>query len=180
MTHAADLATTTPLGTVKNKGNTAVLALEWPVKASTAVVKGKLVYYSTGAVTVPADGTIFAPAIYFCEDDGDNSSGSLGDKLVTVYKKNAIVVGKAQGTITVGKECQASETTAGSFMEWASPAAATATIANTTTSNEINAVRDADKKRLAVYVGHVGEGIESGTVPTNAADGDTNCVFMMY
>ena len=163
------------LGDVQNKGSDDVIVQVWPVAASTAITKGKLVYLdgTNGAKVAPTTGAVYASRIFFAGTDADNTNGSAGDVSVTVYGPNAIVIGKAQGNIAVGRLCQASETTAGSFMEWAEPADESATA--TFSSVSINANKVANLKKLAIYLGHAGEGLEIGNAPTAATDAQTTC-----
>lgn len=155
-------------GDVENKGSLAVVRVILPVAASTTITKGSLVYQdgANGIKTMVTDGSVAADKVYFASEGG--VAVSLADAYVHCWKKGAIVIGKAQGAITVGAECRASQTTAGSFEAWVTDTTSATTVAT------------AEGKRLARYIGHAGEGLEIGNTPTDAADAETNCKFVMH
>lgn len=161
-------------GTVINKTDPAVVKKSGPVKAATKLTVG-LVYYTTnGWDKAPIDGSIHARNLYWNPIELDNTNGVKGDLSGTFYGLNARVVGKAEGAIVKGKDVMASETTAQSFAELAEPSDAASGSAA-----EINAVRDYAVKLLGGYLGHTDEILSKDSEPTDAADAETNCVFVI-
>ncbi len=74
---------------------------------------------------------------------------------------------KADGAIKPYAQVQMSGSTAGEVVTYAST-----TIDTTPAQADVVAARDEFKKIVGIYVGHEGEGL-GGTVPTDAADGET-------
>lgn len=141
------------------------------VAASTNIPNGRLCYQdgSNGLKLAPTDGSKAASLLRFVSVGADNSSGSKGDKKVESWKTRARVIGKCDGAIVVGTYAKTSNTSAhgGQFKQWTKPSNATSP-----TAGEVDAVRDAEQEKVARYLGHIDEGIETGNLPTDAADED--------
>lgn len=157
------------LGEVLNKEIAEKYSQVWDVAAETKIADGDLVYLDNtlGAKKAPTDGTVHAKRIWFCSVGADNSATGTakGDKKITVYKKGARVVGKAQGTITEHAFCRASQTTAGTFQSLAVPGNST-----TPTAAEVDAIRNFVRDLLATFVGKPLEGVERGKDPADVTD----------
>lgn len=145
------------------------------VAASTNITKGALVYQdaANGWKIAPTDGSVVGSRLFVAGHDADNSSGVLGDKTVEVYGHGAEFIGKAEGAITVDADVKASRTTAGSLAANTLPTAPAATYGEAAADS----LYDFVIAKLGKYLGHYGEHLETGNLPTNAADAETNCVF---
>ena len=135
------------------------------VNTTTALVSGTLVYINgaTGLVVVPTSSQPDNSKIRFLEAGVDNSAGAaITDKEAETFKKNARVIGKAQGAIVVGNAVRASLTNAGEFL----------TLADLTTSDTVIVVAGYIRARLGIYLGHNGEIEETANEPSDAADTD--------
>lgn len=142
---------------------------------------GSLVYQDTtnGMKVVPTTSQPQASRIWFLEKAVDNTVTGHAKGFVAgeVYKQGALVVGKADGTITPGAYCRASTNEAGSFQIMAIPADLTG--GESPTEAEHILVLEFLRRAVAIYQGHLGEGKQIGNDPTDAADDDVNCVFRM-
>lgn len=171
------MTTTSPIyGTILNK-NEVQDKVTGPVAVSITLAIG-LVYQdgANGWKNAPTDGSIHGRKLFWNEK-ALVSTATLGEIGGTFYGEGAKVVGKSDGVITADAWCKASTNFANGFITNDDPADATATIANTTTSNEINNIRNWQRAKVAIYKGHVLEVIGNTTLPTSSADTETNCVF---
>lgn len=154
-------------GTVLNKDNPGIERKYLPVAASTTLAIGPVYWDGANGLkncttTAPAAGN--AVVIYWNDTVQDNSAGALGGKYANVYGNGAIVVGTAQGAITVDAIVQVSVTTNAQRLE---------ALAVTTVTHVLTA--------FAKYLGHVTEykSQTNTSKPTDAVSGDTNCVFLI-
>lgn len=173
------MTSTSPvIGTILNK-NEVQDFITGSVKASVTLAVG-LVYQdgANGWTNAPTDGSIYGRQLFWNERSL-TATATLGEIVGTFYGEGAKVVGKSDGVITVNANCKASTSFANGFIIVADPSDATATIANTTTSNEINNVRNWQRNKIAIYKGHVLEVIGNTTNGTSSADLETNCVFQI-
>ena len=138
------------------------------VAASTNLAVG-LVYQNgaNGLIQVPTSSQPLATRVYFNPVAQNNSSGAAGDLSAMVYGDGAIVSGTADGAITVGTLVKLSANVAGAFQAYTPD---TSSVANYETARKLI---------VGVYLGHEGEGEEKGTKPTDAANAETNCKFMI-
>ena len=134
-----------------------------PQAVSTTLVAGSLVYQDgvNGVKVALVAGTVEGSRIFFCKE-GQTSTATLGEKLCTLYKTGHIVVGKCGGAIVVDDVCIQGETVGNEGEFEAGSFTAVADIA----------------KHVAIYLGHPGEGIETGNIPTDAVDGDLGRFLM--
>lgn len=165
-------------GTILNKNDPAVVVRSGPVAANTKLLIG-LVYQdgANGWKNSPVDGSIPARRLYWNCIEIDNTGGALGDKTGSFYGKNACVVGKADGVINVGSAVKASESTGknGQFQALADPTNPGASYSETEADSLFHYVL----KKVAGYIGHVNEIKSIDKLATNAADGETNVVFVL-
>jgi len=141
---------------------------------STTLAAGLLVYLdgSNGIKVMPTDNSIPANRARFPinidQTNGQTSTAVLGSKKVETVKGGAIVIGKCDGTIVVGEFCQPSATSmkGGQFQAWQKPANASAMYSQA----ETDAVRDAEQRKVAVFLGKLDSGMQTGTEPANGAD----------
>jgi len=161
------------LGTVLNQNDVQDIK-SGPVAVSITLGVG-LVYEdgANGWKQAPTDGSINADELYW-NPKSLTSTATLGGVTGTFYGEGARVIGQADGAITVDQYCKASTTSAhgGQLIALADPANASAGSAA-----EIDAVRDWQRDKIAIYKGHANEVNNVGVVATNAADEETNCVF---
>lgn len=167
------------IGTVLNK-NDVQDKQSGPVAVSITLAVG-LVYKdgANGWKNAPTDGSIHGDQLYF-NPISLTSTATLGEVVGTFYGEGARVVGKAYGAIVVDEYCKASGTTAGSFEALADPADATvgATFGGgTATETAINAIRNWQRNKVALYKGHALELNQVDDLPTDALTTETNCVF---
>lgn len=165
-------------GTVLNRDQQAVQRLSGvPVKASTDLTKGTLVYEdgSNGWTTAPTDGSVIGKHMWFVDGDADNDAGAKGDKIVDVWKTGAMVIGKADGAIVVGRSVKAGTGEAGCFMENTEPTAP----GNTYVEAAADSLADHVKHHVGRYIGHVDEIFTSNTSRTDAVDNEADCVFLL-
>ena len=155
-----------------------------PVAASTSLVIG-LVYEdaANGWKQAPVDGSISGQKMYWLDRDTDNSSGSLGDKIITVYGDGAIVVGKADGAIPVDGRVKASTTASHNGQFISNPVPTVADEGDTSMTDlgaEIAAATQAVytyfDQTVGKYLGNQKERTQSATSRTAAADEDTDCL----
>ena len=153
-----------------------------PVAVSITLGVG-LVYEdgANGWKVAPTDGTIHADELYW-NPTSLTSTATLGGVTGTFYGEGARVIGKADGAIVVDQFCEASTTSAhgGQLLALADPSNATtgATYGGgTATKAAIDAIRDWQRDKIALYKGHANEVNRVGVVATDAADEDENCIF---
>lgn len=154
--------------------------------AAAALSLGIGLVYQDGAngwKIAPVDGSIDARRLYFNGTVLDNSGGVLHDLTSTFYGEGAIVVGQADIAIVVNDKCRASQTAAhtGQFQAITKPAAAAlnAIFSDTEVEAALDALRDFLVEGVAIYLGHAGEITETQNEPTDAVDGDTDCLFLI-
>lgn len=162
-------------GTVLNKEQV-YDRIETDVAASTSLVPG-LCYIdgSNGVKQCPTDGSVVANRVYWCEDT-IASQTNKGDKTITIWGEGAVVIGKADGVITVGERVKPSTNHVGNFEDADTPGAVSGA---SPSSAEVDAYRTFIDAVVGVYLGHVDELTETGDDPTSAADTDTDAVFLI-
>lgn len=145
-----------------------------PQAVSTTLVAGSIVYIdgANGVKVAPVNGSISANRLFFCKE-GQTSTSVLGEKMCTLYKCGHIVVGYCGGAIVVGDYAKQGETTGneGQFEAWgALTISLGATYVEAAVNLEVTRLQTNENKRLAIYLGHPGEGIENANKPTDAVD----------
>lgn len=162
------------LGTVLNQNDVQDIK-SGPVAVSITLGVG-LVYEdgANGWKQAPTDGTIHADELYW-NPRSLTSTATLGGVTGTFYGEGARVIGQADGAITVDQYCEASTSSShgGQLIALADPSGA----ATTPTAANVDAIRNWQRDKVAIYKGHANEVNNVGVVATNAADEDTNCVF---
>ena len=149
----------THLGVIRNKSQTYNVGI-YPVKASTTLIKGMVVNFikDTGVeAAFGAAAAIIKGQLGMISEGSVNASTSAGGSEVQVWGSGTIGVVKAGGVI------DASLTRA---------LTATATEADAGTLISLTLGADNGFNHIADYLGHFGEDIEVGKVPTDAAKGD--------
>lgn len=176
-------STNPKFGTVINK-NEVQDVQSGPVAVSITLGIG-LVYKdgANGWKQAPTDGTIHGDQLYWNEKVLTSTS-TLGAIVGTFYGEGALVVGQADGAIVVDNYCKASTTSShgGQLISLADPSAATvgATFGGgTKTETAIDAIRNWQRNKVALYKGHALELNRVDNLPTDAVDEDTNCVFQI-
>ena len=171
------------LGTVMNMNDVSDKK-SGPVAVSITLGVG-LVYEDgvNGWKQAPTDGTIHADELYW-NPTSLTSTATLGGVTGTFYGEGAKVIGKADGAIVVDNKVKASTTSShgGQLISLADPANATtgATYGGgTATKAAIDAIRDWQRNKIAIYKGHANEVNNVGAVATDAVDEDINCVFQV-
>ena len=129
---------------------------------------------ANGWKAAPTDGTIHADQLYW-NPRSLTSTATLGEIVGTFYGEGARVIGKADGAIVVDNYCKASTTSShgGQFISLADPSGA----ATTPTAANVNAIRDWQRNKVAIYKGHALELNQVDDLPTDAVDEDITCVF---
>lgn len=161
-------------GTVINK-NDVQDKQSGPVAVSITLAIG-LVYKdgANGWKQAPTDGTIHGDQLYW-NPISLTSTATLGEVVGTFYGEGARVVGKADGAIVVDNYCKASTTSShgGQFITLADPSGA----ATTPTAANVDAIRNWQRSKVAIYKGHALELNQVDDLPTDAVDEDTNGVY---
>lgn len=174
------MASTKPIhGTIINK-NEVQDKVTGPVAVSITLAIG-LVYQdgANGWKNAPTDGSIHGKALFWNEK-ALVSTATIGEIGGTFYGEGAKVVGKADGVITADAWCKASTSFANGFIINSDPANTTVagTYATATEAkDQIDAIRNWQRAKVAIYKGHVLEVIGNTTLPTSSADLETDCVF---
>lgn len=173
------MTTTSPIyGTILNK-NEVQDKVTGPVAVSITLAIG-LVYQdgANGWKNAPTDGSVYGRQLYWNEKSLV-STATLGEIGGTFYGEGAKVVGKSDGVITSQAWCKAGTAIANAFIINSDPANTTlaATFADTEAEAAIDAIRNWQRAKIAIYKGHVLEVIGNTTLPTSSADTETNCVF---
>ena len=124
---------------------------------------------NNGWKNAPTDGSVPASRLYWNDrvinNSGDNAA--KGDKGGTFYGTGSQMLGKADGIITVGQKCRASETNGhGGQLQGL-------TVRGDSSAN----LAEDLAKIIAIYKGHANETVETNNDPTSAADGDENLIF---
>jgi hypothetical protein len=169
------MASTNPTyGTVINKNDVKDIQ-SGPVATSITLAIG-LVYKdaANGWKQAPTDGSIHADQLYWNEKSL-TSTATLGAVVGTFYGSGARVVGKADGAIVVDTYCRASETSAhgGQFESLADPSDSI----TTPLAAQVDAIRDWQRTKIAIYKGHALELNQVDDLPTDAEDEDTNGIY---
>ena len=150
-----------------------------PVAVSITLAIG-LVYKdgANGWKNAPTDGSIHGKAFYW-NPISLVSTATLGEKTGTFYGEGARVVGKADGAIVVDAYAKASTNVANALMALTDPAnaALNATFSDTETEAAIDAIRNWQRNKVAIYKGHALELNQVNSLPTDATDTQTTCVF---
>ncbi len=115
---------------------------------------------TNGITVLPITSIPEAGRIRFLPVGVDNSGGSVGTFDVETIKSGAIVVAQCDGAIVVGDRVVGSITTAGRC-------------------NRRNATTAELEEVIGTYLGHSGELEETGSDPTDAADGDLVVIQMI-
>src|SRR3990167_10877376 len=155
-------------GTVINK-NEVQDKVTGPVAVSITLAIG-LVYQdgANGWKNAPVDGTIHGKQLFW-NDKALVSTATIGEIVGTFYGEGTKVIGKSDGVITVDAWCKASTSFANGFIILADPANAI-----TPTAAEVDAIRNWQRAKIAIYKGHSLEVIGNTTLPTSSANLETN------
>ena len=152
------------------------------VADNVSLAAGIMVYQdgANGIKIVPTSSQPQASRIRFLEKAADNTVTGhvLGLIKAETYKCGARVVPiKGDGAIVVGAYVRASTNNAGEVMTMAIPADLTG--GESPTEAEHILVLEFLRRALGIYQHHLGEGVQTGSEPTDAADDDTNLVVGM-
>ena len=168
------MVSTKPIyGTILNK-NEVQDKITGPVAVSITLAIG-LVYLdgANGVKNAPTDGSVHGKQLYWNEK-ALTSTATIGEIGGTFYGEGSKVVGKSDGVITSQAWCKASTSFANGFIILADPSNAV-----TPTAGEVDAIRNWQRNKVAIYKGHVLEVTGNTTLPTSSADLETDCVFQI-
>jgi hypothetical protein len=167
------MTSTKPIyGTIINKNEVQDI-VTGPVAVSITLAIG-LVYQdgSNGWKNAPTDGSIHGRKLFWNER-ALVSTSTLGEIVGTFYGEGAKVVGKSDGIITANSWCKASTNFANGFIILSDPSGAS----TTPTAAEVDAIRNWQRNKIAIYKGHALEVTGNTTLPTSSADLETDCIF---
>ena len=153
----------THLGVIRNKSQLYNVGI-YPVKASTTLIKGDVVNFiaDTGVEKAPHAAGIVG-RIGMIGEGSVNATTSAGGSEVQVWGSGTIGVVKAGGDIDASAGRALTTPTAAGTDAGKGPIGTLVALALTAT-NSLNHIAD--------YLGHFGEDIEVGKVPTDASLGD--------
>ena len=156
----------THLGVIRNKSQIYNVGI-YPVKASTTLIKGDVVNFvaDTGVEKAPHAAGIVGQ-IGMISEGSINATTSAGGSEVQVWGSGTIGVVKAGGVIDASATRALTTPTAAAADPQLAGQGPIGTLVALTLGD------DNTRNHIADYLGHFGEDIEVGKVPTDAAKGD--------